>query len=120
MLHIEIQTIPHKTQRYSTCGDYYQTAEGKDIFMISECGNRKYEALIAIHEIIEKFLCESDGVTNEQIDQFDFNHAGEGEPGDSKLSPYRRQHCIATGIERILCAQFGIDWVEYDKFLESL
>lgn len=120
MLNISIKTIPISTMRYLTCGDYFQTGEGQDVFLIAECGNRKYEALISIHEIIEKFLCESDGVTNEQIDKFDFDFAGKGEPGDSQLSPYRRQHCIATGIERILCAQFGIDWVEYDKFLESL
>ena len=119
MLNIEIKTIPQKEQRYETVGDYWNEGE-KDFFRISDCGNRKYEAMLAIHELIEKFLCESDGVTNKQIDDFDFNYKGDGEPGDDKDAPYRKQHLFATGVEKLLCSYFGIDWKTYDSFLENI
>lgn len=119
MLSIEIKTISHKKQRYDTVGDYWKEGE-KDIFAISDCGNRRYEAMVAIHELIEKFLCEYDGVTNKQIDAFDFNYKGEGEPGDDLDSPYRKQHLFATGVEKLLCSYFNIDWKTYDKFLEEI
>lgn len=120
MLDIEIKTIPQKEQRYVTVGDYFKDGE-KDCFRISDCGNRKYEWMIAIHELIEKALCEHAGITNAEIDAFDFKQKGlDEELGDELDSPYRDQHCYATAAERMLCAAMGISWKEYDQFLCDL
>lgn len=119
-LNIEIKTIPQSEQRYVTVGDYW-TEGDKEVFRITDCGNRKYEWMIAIHELIEKALCEDKGITNEQIDEFDLKtDTLEEEPGDMKDSPYRDQHCFATAAERMLCAAMGLSWKEYEEFLENI
>ncbi len=119
-LSIEIKTIPQKEQRYVTVGDYWQEGD-KDIFRISDCGNRKYEWMIAIHELVEKALCEHHNITNEQIDEFDLaTESLDDEPGDEPNSPYRDQHCFATSVERMLCAALGLSWKEYEGFLSNL
>lgn len=119
MLDVEIKTIPHGTQRYETVGDYFEQ-DGKDMFRVSDCGNRKYEWMLAIHEMIEKALCESVGVTNEAIDDFDIENEDDPEPGDRADAPYRDQHCFATAVERMLCAALGLSWADYEKALGEL
>jgi hypothetical protein len=120
VLNIEIRTIPQKDQRYATVGDYWQEGD-RDIFRISDCGNRKYEWMVAIHELIEKALNESRNITNDQVDVFDKKSENlEIEPGDEPDCPYRDTHCFATAAERMLCAAMGISWKEYDAFLSNL
>lgn len=36
------------------------------------------------------------------------------EPGDDIHAPYYKQHQIATGVERILAAELGVSWNEYE------
>ena len=74
MLNIEIKTIPDKEQRYDTVGDYWKK-DGVDEIRVSSISNRQYEFLIAIHEMVEQFLCESAGITDEEITKFDFPFA---------------------------------------------
>jgi len=42
------------------------------------------------------------------------------EPGDSPDAPYRAEHSIATGIERILAGAGGIDWQTYEEAVNGL
>ena len=119
MIDIEIKTIPHKEQRYDTVGDWYEK-DGKTILTISDCGDRRYEFMVAIHELIEKALCESSGITSAMVDAFDFSFTKEGEPGDDPKSPYAKQHLYATSVEKMLCAAMGIPWMVYDEFLSNL
>jgi hypothetical protein len=118
-LSIDVQTIPHKEQRYDTAGDWFDV-EGKYYFKISDCRNKKYEWLLAIHEIVERALCDVNGVSADAVDKFDTRYRGEGEPGDAKNSPYQREHCYATAVERMLCAAMGVSWKEYDDFVSKL
>ena len=114
MLNIEVQTIAHNAQRYDTVGDYV-TNGGKDIFYISDLGDRRYEWLIAIHELVEKVINESRGISNGAVDAYDFARIGKGcEPGDESVCPYRDSHCIATAVERLLCGVMGLSWSEYE------
>jgi hypothetical protein len=54
----EIKTIPHKDQRYvGTCGDWYKS-HGVNRIRVSDLGDWRMEACIAIHEMIEQVLCE--------------------------------------------------------------
>lgn len=121
-----IRGIPHVDQRYDTCGDwYYQEILGGTALCInvSRLPDRREMFLVAIHELIEAFLCECAGVTEASVDQFDMGGqkvAHCDEPGDDLRAPYYRQHQIATGIERILAAEVGVSWLEYEKHIEEL
>ena len=107
-LRIDIQSIPHSSQRYDTCGDYYYGANAmgeETLFVnISELPSRREMLLVAIHELIEWALCEAEGISNEEIDKFDKNDEFwaliAAEPGDCIQAPYYKQHQIATGIEQ--------------------
>lgn len=42
------------------------------------------------------------------------------EPGDSPVAPYHREHCLATAVERMLCAELDLAWAQYEEAVESL
>jgi hypothetical protein len=119
MLDIEIKTIPHGQQRYETVGDWFE-ANGRTCIRISDCRNKKYEYMLAIHELVEKALCEWQGITMKDVDKFDFSYKGDDEPGDHPRAPYRDEHCFATAVERMLCAAMGLSWIEYERFLDKI
>lgn len=119
---IAISAIPHANQRYPTAGDWFYEDELLDIRVSSELPRRE-QFLVAIHELIEAFLCECDGVSQEVVDQFDLNWEHDrliGEPGDSPMAPYYFQHQMATSIETALAACAGINWLEYSARVEAL
>ena len=118
-LRLDVKTIPHKDQRYDTAGDWYDD-NGTMAFRISDCKNKKYEWLLAIHEIVERALCDVNHISVEAVDTFDKSYRGDCEPGDAKSSPYRTEHCYATAVERMLCAAMGVNWTEYDDFVGKL
>jgi hypothetical protein len=126
MLDIHIKTIPHKEQRYPTCGDYWQNADGSLEVRISELNEPAYESLIAIHELIEQLLTAQLGISEAEITAFDQKFEQQrkpgntDEPGDDPQSPYRQQHLFATGIEKLVAAALGIDWTKYEDIINRL
>lgn len=119
---ISIQTIPHSLQRYNTVGDWYtDKITGTVRIFVSELNSWRYELLVGVHEVVEAFLCMHDGVTQESVDAFDKQFVTHSEePGDDPEAPYQKQHCLATGIERILAACLGVKWADYEEALEIL
>jgi len=121
-----IKVIPHKYQEYSTCGNWQFTEDGIGIIFVSDVGNADYEFLVAFHELIEMTLCRKRGISEPEIMAFDeaFEAKREpgnnDEPGDCKDAPYYREHQFATGMERLMCAEIGADWNDYDNTLISL
>jgi hypothetical protein len=126
MLPISIKTIPHSEQRYPTCGDWYYDEEKTLCIRVSRMNDPRYEFLVALHELVEVKLCEWCGITQKQVDDFDIefekNRAPEddSEPGDSPSAPYRLQHCISTGIERVVAAAMNVDWKSYEAAINAL
>lgn len=124
-MNVRIEIIPHSSQRYETVGDWF-FHHGDLVIRVSELGDWRKEMLIAVHELVEVLLCRHQGVTQEQVDKFDmeFEQAREegdlSEPGDDPKAPYKRQHCIATGVERMLAAELEVDWKTYEEQLELL
>jgi hypothetical protein len=120
-----IIVIPHNQQRYVTVGDYWEE-NGSQKIVVSQLGDEKMEFLVQLHEFIESNLCRFDGIKEPDIKAFDekFEAARkEGnadEPGDDANAPYRIQHGIATGVERIIAALIGVDWNKYVEKVESL
>lgn len=117
---ISVLVIPHKAQQYETCGDYV-TEDGRMTVKVSDMGNRDFEFLVAIHEIVEAYLCQRRGVTDEEITAFDiaFEESREPgsvkEPGDDRAAPYQNEHSIATAVERLVCASLGVSWQDYEQ-----
>jgi hypothetical protein len=136
-MHIYIDTIPHAEQRYPTVGDWKFAAEGGAItklgltkevlnIKVSEMDNLDYEFLVGLHEMIEAYLCFKRGVPEEAITDFDKMFEATrpedntDEPGDHPNAPYRKEHFFATSIERLVAAELGVDWFEYDKIVVNL
>lgn len=119
-MRVQIETILHEEQRYTTVGDWFLDDSGKLIIRVSQLSDWRREMLIAIHELIEWFLCQNSGIDQKTVDKFDMEFKGDDEPGDDPKAPYVKQHCIATGIERLLCAELGISWKEYEQELCEL
>ena len=136
-----IEPIKHEDQPYCTTGDWrFEDSKGRPIsqlqamewvegeecvlrIRVSKMGDWRYEMLVAVHELCETLMCMKDGVLVEDVDAFDkaFEAAREednvDEPGDDPKAPYNRQHCIATAVERLMCAQLGCDWKTYDAMV---
>jgi hypothetical protein len=124
-MNVCIKVIPHNQQRYPTVGDWW--FEGKNLYIrVSAMGNWRYEMCVAAHELVEVLLCKHEKISQRSVDEFDiaFEQARKDgntdEPGDDSRAPYRVQHGIATGVERILAALLGIDWNKYDAKINSL
>jgi hypothetical protein len=138
------RTIPHEQQRYPTTGDWrfmryrdmsHPELSSDSLYVhVSKMPDERYEQLVAVHEIIEALLCKQAGISEESVSEYDnaYEAARESdsvrhqqascgcipteisEPGDDIHAPYYRQHQIATGIERILAAELGVDWNAYE------
>lgn len=127
MLKIFIQSIPHNEQRYRTVGDYWDEEGGVQQVRVSEMPDWRWEFLIGVHELIEKALTGHRQIDERQISEFDIEFEKRrdegkefGEPGDAPGSPYRREHYFATNIERLLAAELGVDWFEYEQYCDGL
>ena len=128
MRHLEditIKSIPHRLQAYDTSGNYGR--RGKETwFEVAHLPDWRYEALVAVDELVEYFLCKDRGIKIKDIDKFDIKTVFEidpknqNDPGRSKHAPYHKEHMFATRIEKLLCKEFGIDWENYDKSFDNL
>ena len=109
-----MQVIDHKDQRYETLGDWFW-----DGFILkinsSDLGQWEYEFLIIFHELIEAILCAKHGISQEQVDRFDFAHLELDELGESPEAPYHKEHMIADAFERMMAIHLNVDWIEYEK-----
>lgn len=126
---ITIEFIPHSEQRYETVGDWFYRPDGENeelVIRVSRLDDWHHEALVAVHELVEVLQCRHTGVTQQEVDEFDMeferNRAPGNldEPGDDEKAPYSNEHCVATAVERLLCAQFGCGWKDYENRLNAL
>lgn len=120
-----ILSVRHDQQRYNTVGDYQET-DSYIAVTVSQLPDWRYEALIAVHELVEKVLANHRGIQEGAIDQFDVafetdrDFGDESEPGDQPTAPYHREHVFATQIERQLAAELGVDWADYERAIQAL
>jgi hypothetical protein len=126
-MHAVIKTIAHVDQRYPTVGDWQivKSMFGDEIHVhVSELKTPHGHFLVAIHELIEAYLCAAAGITQEEVDAFDIEaikHLGDAdEPGDQPDAPYYHQHQFASAIERLLAAELGVNWPAYEREIAEL
>jgi len=121
---ITIDFIDHERQRYDTCGDYILYPNGEIVIKVSKTGNADYNCLIALHELIEVFLTQKRGISEESIAKFDIKFekkrkkGNTDEPGD--FGHYKREHRFAENMERLLAHELGVDWNKYSIKVTSL
>jgi hypothetical protein len=118
---IIIETVPYKSQRYSTLGDWQWEDPDTLHIKVSKTLYWKHDVLIGLHEAVESLLCKQDGVTEQQVDEYDLSHpdAGDAEV-DMADAPYLDQHSKATTIERMMAHFLSVDWAKYSKELDEI
>jgi hypothetical protein len=124
-MNILLETIAHEAQRYPTVGDWVMDGDSIRI-MVSKMEPEDYSFLVALHELVEVWLCRKRGISQEAVDAFDIEfekNRPEGnvdEPGDDPKAPYVREHQFATKIERLMAEELGVEWDAYNAAVENL
>jgi len=116
---IRVVEVDHSQQRYDTVGDW-QWINGCLEIKVSRTSDQRYSYLLALHEMIEAILCRYAGISEADVDIFDVNYIGIGEPGDHEQCPYRQQHKFALSFEHCLSQELKVNWAEYEKEIDSL
>jgi hypothetical protein len=117
ILRVSIDFLPPKMMRYRTVGDWFFSQPGYLRIQVADTGNWIYGMLVAIHELVEVFLCTAQGVTQKQVDRFDFAHELDDDPGEHPRAPYHEQHMLALSVEMMLATVLGIKWRPYGDCL---
>lgn len=115
-----IIAIDPSENRYGTVGDWMFAENGDILVTTTKCGNPDSEFLVAIHELIEAYLCKRDGITEEEVNAWDVNNPELDEPGDSKNAPYHRQHAVAMRTEKFLADLMLVDWEKHQQQVENI
>jgi hypothetical protein len=115
---ITITQVEDTDFRYDTLGDWqYDEQPDGVVARISVpkfSRDTNYAAwLIAIHELVELFLCVRQGVTQQAADEFHASRPDSDEYGDEVDCPYYEQHQIADAVEKLMCRAIGVSWKDY-------
>lgn len=117
-MRIEIKTVDPSAMRYPTAGDWEWLPDGALMLKVPEYGGNDVSVLlVAIHEMIEAYLCKRDGVTDEEVTAFDIGNPKLEEPGDDPRAPYHHQHMISMALEREAAIATSTDWDTHNKWV---
>jgi hemerythrin-like domain-containing protein len=112
-------TQPLDKMRPVGVGDWYHQKSGGIKVEVAETGNQDYDFLLMLHEFVESYLCQRHGVKEETVNKYDLE-SKVANPGAELDSPYKREHSVAEGVERLVAEALGVDWVAYDKHTDEL
>ena len=117
---IQVKVVPHAEQRYDTIGDWQIDPHTQNItFKVSRLGHPISELAVIVHELVEAFLCRLHGISDIDVDRFDFAWGdAEGEPGAHPDAPYHLQHMLAEQVEHALVEACGMDWQEHEAMCD--
>jgi hypothetical protein len=114
----EAKSVDPSLMRYVTTGDWEIIGDSV-IIPVVDYGAREDNAfLVALHELVESYLCKKAGIKEEDVYQFDIDNPYLEEPGDSELAPYYEQHKVATDVEKIVCEALGLNWREHNDWVQ--
>lgn len=122
---IVVKVIDNSQHRSNITGaDWWYDDDGNLQVRISKMSDPRHESALALHEVFEALLCHFQDVKYQEVDAFDIpyeaTHDKKCNAGDEPDCPYRTQHGFATAAERIFTTALGINWLSYDKEIESL
>jgi len=89
-------------------------------------GDADSEFLVALHELVEAYLCQKAGIPDEVVTAFDKAFEAKrqpgntDEPGDDPEAPYRHEHRIATIVEMIVADAANVDWHKHEANVNAL
>lgn len=96
-------------------GDWFYQGDTLNISASGETPDERF--LIALHELVEAWLCRRAGVTQDEVDLHDLTfeaeraagaHGEDDEPGDDPRAPYRAQHRAAMLVEHLMANFLGL------------
>lgn len=123
-MNIEIHSAPEKMIRSSQSGDWRYNYQSHFNILVSDQLKEPSQLAVAIHELVEAYLCRDAGIPEKEVCDFDDRyekerkegrHPQEHEPGDDPEAPYREQHMAATHVERAVCHALGLNWTEHEQ-----
>src|SRR5882672_1464250 len=118
----EIKLIPVTEHRWTTLGTWVEREDGSFQVLVARMSRWQYELCILAHELVEWAICQRDGVSTKDCDDFDDlwesefqagKHSLEAEAGFDRRCPYRRGHVLGTRVEWLLCRLLGVSWSQY-------
>ncbi len=68
------------------------------------------EFLILIHELVEWYLTQRNGIREEDITAFDVAHTSSEDPGSEPDAPYRNEHLAAMEVEKLITDHVNRRW----------
>ena len=117
-MRIEIKAIDPVSIRYETCGDWRWLPDGALQVLVPNYGNNtRSELLVALHELVEAWLCREAKISEESVTAFDIANLDLEEPGDSTEAPYHEQHVVATEIEKEMALALRRDWDDHEDWV---
>jgi hypothetical protein len=127
MNNIIVKTVPNdeiKIRKGFTGADWWWEGDTLQVRVAAELEDWRERGALIVHEVSEAIMCKYNGVTVQQVDEFDAKFKGENEidinAGDEPYAPYRVEHTFATAIERILTGVLHVDWKGYDERLGKI
>ena len=113
-------SMKEMVKRYgvNTAGDYWRPTPDLLNIRVIGLNNSDYEFLIAIHEMIEEYICTKRGIKETDIQKFD-QQCEDDEPGDNPSAPYHKEHVFAECLERLLALELGVNWEEYGNAIDK-
>lgn len=117
---VQIELIDQSAHRYATVGDWTIQDDGVLIIRVTRFEDIRMSWAVAIHELLEALLCTQNGITAEQVDEFDMGQGADyDEPGMHPSAPYHKEHIFATALERKFVNALGLSWEIYDKTVQD-
>jgi len=107
---------------YETQGDWRFWTNGSLEATVSQMGDPDGELVVLIHELVEGYLCRKNGISSEEVSDFDRifeaerengKHTALAEPGDDPRAPYRKEHQAATIVEMLVLHMLGGSWPDH-------
>ena len=116
---IEMEVIPHGSQRYDTVGDYFED-QGVIKFRVSDLGDWRYNFSVLLHEFVEWALTTHNGVSEKDVMSFDLSVPESDDPGFEADCPYQEEHVYADCMERLIAPRLGLKYGEVDESCRRL
>ena len=114
----EAKSVDPSLMRYVTTGDWEIIGDLVSI-TVADYGMQEDSAfLVALHELVEAWMCNRNGIAEEDVSRFDIDHPELEEPGDSPNAPYHKEHNLATEVERMVCNAAGINWEAHNDWVQ--
>jgi len=118
---VSIKLVPASEIRNHDLGDYWFENNVLQIRVV-ELPEYSHSMLIAIHELVEAFMTDYQGIKEEDINKFDALYDAErvtgihihDEPGFDNRACYRDHHTLCTAIEMMICSFLKISWKDYN------